>query len=122
MNQAQIAAQNFMDQADAAIPEAGDSRTDEARSELASALGRLRCHLAPDLAPVDLEAVERSLTAALDRLDRVLVGEDYIEKREALCNESNGAYHFTPPPDDALPTELSKGALYPGAGIMRVFA
>lgn len=74
-------------------------RVDEAHSLLAPALGRFRCDDDRD------DGIERELEAALDRLKRVLIGEDYIERGEALRDESDGAYHFTPPLPESLPTD-----------------
>lgn len=71
----------------------------EARGELATAIGLY-----------EYEHRERAgddhsirLRRALDRLDRAVEGEDYIEKHEALRERTNGAFHFTPPPAEALP-------------------
>lgn len=98
-----------------------NGRVDEARSELASGLGRLRCYLEPssweELGSSNLAGIEHSLAIALDRLDRVLVGEDYIEQREALRDSTGGAYNFTAPapavlaPPRTLKEQAERGGL-----------
>ena len=81
-------------------------RVDEARAALSPGLGMLRCTIATDMEDVDPEIIEVKIATALDRLDRALVGEDYIAREEALREETDGAFHFTPPPPECLPPPL----------------
>lgn len=84
-------------------------RLEEARIELASALGIYR--VVEDVSNKDLplpdgisiNALIIRLARILDRIDRIIDGEDYIIKRERLRDETDDAYHFTPPPAEALP-------------------
>jgi hypothetical protein len=74
-----------------------EKRADEAHSLLAPVLGRFRCDDDRDV------SIERGMEAALDRLKRILIGEDYVERSIAVREKSDGAFHFTPPLPDALP-------------------
>lgn len=73
----------------------------EGRSELASLLGLVRCGEVP-------ESLEERLTKALDRLDRALEGESYIEVNIRIAGELEGAYYYKPPPENCLPPDLGK--------------
>lgn len=92
----------------------GPDRLKEVRERLATALGehRLRDDYLPTAASlkereVALERranhIELCMEAALDRLDRVLQGEDYIERWERAAEESNGAISFKAPRPEARP-------------------
>lgn len=86
-----------------------DRRIRESRSQVATVIGFLRCENDPTQLSGEVltlpQVVER-LWTALDRLDRAIEGEDYIEKQSKLSEEIEG-YHFTPPPLSSLPKERS---------------
>lgn len=89
-------------------------RAGEARESLAGALGhhRLKDDYLPT--PTSLEDrtrqleerhkfIELGMARALDRIDRLLQGEDYIEKWRKASEESKGGIHFEAPAAEALP-------------------
>lgn len=49
-----------------------DAEIMDAQADLQTALGLLRCHLAPDMGPADLTVVEDRLARSLARLHRLL--------------------------------------------------
>ena len=82
-----------------------DRRIRESRSQVATLIGLLRCEDDPTTLSgevISLSNVINRLYVALDRLDRAIEGENYIEKQRKLSEEVEG-YHFMPPPDICLP-------------------
>lgn len=81
-------------------------RVGEARERLAVALGAFRLRVggtADEKLKENNRHIELNMEKALDRLDRLAQGEDYIERWEKLKEESHGAIHFEPPSEEALP-------------------
>lgn len=100
------------------IPEPKDpirERALEARGEISTAIGFLRVHMRDEGIPeVEGEwvsgedvhtSVLRRMWTALDRLDRVVSGEDYIEKWEALRAEHPGVISPLGIPECCLPED-----------------
>lgn len=92
-------------------------RAQEARSEVGTLLGILRCESSTTTPSGDillsgellsLDAIIERLWTALDRLDRAIDGESYIAQNERLSAESNGVYDYKPPPSEALPPDLNR--------------
>jgi hypothetical protein len=84
--------------------ERGENRgAGEALEALASVLGWLRLKGDPE------EAEETNLEVVLDRLRRVVEGEDYIERWEAFkAKAGEGAVHWDPPKPAALPPNSTR--------------
>jgi hypothetical protein len=82
------------------------ARAREAKGSIATALGQLRAG--------DTARLEFNLQAALDRLHRIIEGEDYIERWEKLAAENPGAVSFTAPPTAALPSDAQTGKIKRG--------
>lgn len=86
------------------------NRVMEARSEVASLIGLLRYQQDPEtpiLVVSEEEAILR-LYKALDRLYRAIDGESYDAQYQRLSDESDGAFHWSSVPDEALPLDLGR--------------
>lgn len=67
----------------------------DAKGEVETALGWVRMG--------ETEGLELRMQTALDRLQRIIEGENYAERWAAFAAEHPGAVSFTPPPEEALP-------------------
>lgn len=86
-------------------------RVMEARSEVASLIGILRCQEDPSLLGgkfLSTPEIILRLYKALDRLYRAVDGESYDAQYQRLSDETDGAFHWSSVPDEALPIDLGR--------------